>query len=157
MVDRSELENAVRAFYNARNRNDLDAMIALLDPDCSFRIAGSNQLGPITQLVQGEESLRAAMDALVDDWDLSELHIISLHVDDNTAFIHRAGKVCFVPSGAVIETELLDRLTFSESGLITDYLEFIDTHLVADTAGLLSPQEAIPFAPETISESRLQL
>ncbi|MEZ2132103.1 MULTISPECIES: nuclear transport factor 2 family protein [unclassified Sinorhizobium] len=135
MSDREQLENTIREFYRARDKGDIDAMMALFDPACRFRIAGSDKLGSITQQVDGQAALREAVTTLVDTWDLSNVRITSLHVDGDTVFVHRTGEIRFIPSGEVTPTELLDKLTF-RNGLVVDYLEFVDTLLVADTIGL---------------------
>jgi hypothetical protein len=65
------------------------------------------------------------------------LRIVSVHADDNTVFVHRAGQIHHIPSGTTRPTEMLDELT-SENGQATDYLEFVDTFLVAQIVGLIS-------------------
>jgi ketosteroid isomerase-like protein len=136
MTDRSELESAIHAFYRLRNENDIDGIMAWLDPHCSFRIVGNDRLGSLTQRVNDRETLRLAIEAILENWDLSEMGIVDLHVDRDTIFAHRAGRIRFIPTNTVINTELLDKITFRD-GLIIDFVEFVDTLLVADTTGLL--------------------
>ncbi|MET4687061.1 nuclear transport factor 2 family protein [Sinorhizobium fredii] len=93
MTDRNELESAVKMIYGARNENDLDAIMGWFDPSCRFRIVGSTWLGPMTEPVNGTDSIRSSIQALLDNWDLSGVSIVSLHVDGDTVCVHRAGPV----------------------------------------------------------------
>jgi ketosteroid isomerase-like protein len=137
MSDRRELEDAIREFFKVRNDKDIEAIMAMLDPACSFRIVGNDRLGRMTQRVDDPETMRVAVRALIADWDLSNVSIISLHVDGETIFAHRAGQIRYVPSNVYINTEFLDKVTFRD-GRIVDFVEFVDTLMVADTIGLLT-------------------
>ncbi len=137
MTDRSELESAVRMIYGARNENDIDTIMAWFDPACRFRIVGSAWLGPMTQPVNGTDSIRSSIQALLDNWDLSGVSIVSLHVDGDTVCVHRAGQVRFIPSDTSKDMELMDKFTFKD-GRVVDFAEFVDTLEVAETVGLLS-------------------
>ncbi len=137
MRDRRELEDAVRRFYQARNDNDIEAIMAMLDPACSFRIVGDDRLGPMTQRIDDPGTMRVAIQALLEAWDLSNFSIIGLHVDGETVFAHRAGQIRHLPSNVCINTEILDKITFKD-GRIVDFEEFVDTLLVADILGVLT-------------------
>jgi ketosteroid isomerase-like protein len=136
MTDRSELESAIHTFYRLRNENDIDGIMAWLDPHCCFRIVGNDQLGSLTQRINDRETMRLAIEAILENWDLSLMSVVDLHVDRDTIFVHRAGRIRFIPTDAVINTEILDKITF-RAGLIIDFVEFVDTLLVADMTGLL--------------------
>ncbi|MDE1992543.1 MAG: nuclear transport factor 2 family protein [Rhizobiaceae bacterium] len=136
MVERSDIERAVQAIYQARDGNDLDGLMALTHPDCGFRIVGSDRLGQMTQRAAGPESLRGTLGALMGIWDFSGLRTISVHIDGNTAFVHRSGPVRFVPADRTIETEIVDKLTFRDGALV-EIEEFIDTLQAAEIAGLV--------------------
>ena len=136
MGNGSTLQDTMHAFYKVRNASDVDGIFGYLDPTCSFRIAGTDKLGTFTQRFDEPVGLRAAVTALVGDWDLSGLSTVSSHADGDTVFVHRKGDVRFIPTGAVIDTEVLDKVRF-DSGKIVEYVQFIDTYLVAQTAGLI--------------------
>lgn len=135
MGDRSTLENAVQEIFAARNSGDIKAVMALLHPACIFRIAGSDRAGSLAQKAQAPETLQAALEVLIANWDLSGLNTVSLHIDGETVFAHRIGQVRFIPSDAVLNTELLDKITY-RNGLIIEYVQFVDTLAIADIAGL---------------------
>jgi ketosteroid isomerase-like protein len=48
--------------------------------------------------------------------------------------VHLSGRIRHVPTGKVLDTEILDKLTIKD-GKIVDFAEFLDTHLVAQTVG----------------------
>ncbi|THK34385.1 nuclear transport factor 2 family protein [Ensifer sp. MPMI2T] len=133
MTDRSELESMMHAIYQARADNDLDALMAHVHPACSFRIAGSDRLGPMAQKVEGEEAVRLNFKALMDAWDLSKVGTLALHIDGETVLAHRAGEVRFVPSDARFETEFIDKVTFRD-GLMVEIMEFVDTLQLMEVA-----------------------
>lgn len=138
MMDRSELERTVRAFYRARNDHDLDAVISLVDPDASFRIAGNFRLGPLTHMVEGASEVRARFADLIANWDLSVMKIESMHVDGDTAVVHRTGPVRFIPEDKFFDTEMMDKLTFRD-GRVIEFTEFVDTLLAAEIIGFVKP------------------
>lgn len=152
MTDRSELERTVRAFYRARNDNDIDAVMKHVDPDATFRIVGSYRLGPLTHMVEGAAEIRARFTDLMAAWDLSDLDVESVHVDGDTVLIHRNGPVHFIPKDVFIDTEMLDKVTFS-NGRIIEYTEFVDTLMAAEMVGFVKPSgiwtgvSAMPMDP----------
>ena len=135
MSNRDELANAVAAFYETRNSARPEDVLRLLDPTCSFRIVGTDKLGPFTQMVNTPETVERAAKVLFENWDLSGLRVVSLHVDGDTVFAHRAGTVRYIPGGTSFDTEILDKITFKD-GLIVEFLQFADTFHVAQVAGL---------------------
>jgi ketosteroid isomerase-like protein len=137
MTDRNELERTVQALYKARRDNDLDTFMTFFDPACSFRIVGNDRLVPMTQRVNGADSLRIAVQGFMDNWDFTKLDTISLHVDGDTVFAVRSGQVRYIPFNISKDTEFIDRFTF-KNGLVTDLAEYVDTLEVAETIGLVT-------------------
>ena len=125
----------VREMYAARQLNTRDAVEKYFDPDIAFRVAGSGLLHPMTAPIRGAEALRGVLDSLLSTWDWSGFGITSVNVDADKAFVHLAGKIRHLPSGTLIDTEILDVLTYKE-GRIIAFTEFLDTQLVAKTPGL---------------------
>jgi ketosteroid isomerase-like protein len=137
MSDRSALEAAAANFYEKRGRADLEEALKLYHPDCSFRLVGTDQLGAFTQPVQTLEALRGTAKHLFETWDLSGLHSVSVNVDGDTVFVHRAGPVRHTPSDTSFDTEMMDVFTFKD-GLILDYKQFVDTYKVAEVTGIIA-------------------
>lgn len=141
MTDRSTLESTIREIYRARDAGDIDALMKWIHPACSFRVVGTGRLGPMTQKVDDPISLRATLMALMESWDLSAVQDSGLHIDGDTAFVHRAGQVRFIPTETRFETEIVDKFMFRD-GRVVELTEFVDTLLVAETAGLVAPAVA---------------
>lgn len=122
-------------FYQARSRGDIDGHLSFAHPRCTFRVVGTDKLGPLTQPVATPEDVRAAAVALFGAWDLSGVETVSVDTIGDTAYVHRAGTVRFIPTGESYHTEILEKLTF-EDDLIIEYLQFADTLHLALTAGM---------------------
>jgi ketosteroid isomerase-like protein len=136
MSSREEIQELVKRFYAVRNELDVDGTMACIDNSCTFRVVGTNGLDPLTRIADTPEKLRAAAEAFIAAWDISGLQNASLHVDGNTAFVHRVGSATFMPTGVTIETEILDKITFKD-GRVVEYLQFADTHDLAKTMGII--------------------
>ncbi|PTM93379.1 nuclear transport factor 2 family protein [Mycoplana dimorpha] len=138
MTDRSELERTAQALYQARNDNDVDAMMSFVDPDASFHIAGNYRLGPLTHVVDGAAEIRARFSDLVEAWDLSGMDYDSMYVDGDTVLVHRTGSVRYIADDSRFPTEILDKLTFRD-GRIVAFTEFVDTLMAAEAIGFVKP------------------
>lgn len=138
MTDRRELERTVRAFYRARNDHDIDAIMSMVDPEASFRIAGNYRLGPLTHSVDGASEIRARFSDLMASWDLSDMDFDSIYIDGDTAIVHRAGPVRFIPQDSFFDTEMMDKLTFRD-GRVIEFTEFVDTLQAAEIIGFVKP------------------
>jgi ketosteroid isomerase-like protein len=135
MADSAAIREFVENLLELRNRADTDAIFALMDPSFHFRICGTDRLDPFTRAASDPNQVQATITALVGDWDLSGLENLSIHVGGDTAFVHRKGDVRHIPSGKVINTELMDKITVRD-GRLVEYLQFVDTFLVAHTIGM---------------------
>jgi ketosteroid isomerase-like protein len=135
VTDKADIENIVRACYTARQRNDADATLAFFHPEASFRIAGSENLKPLSQPLSGIGELRPVMERLVLDWDWSQFPIMTVLVDGDTAVVHSVGLMKHVPSGTSFDTEILDKVTLRDRKII-DLVEFADTQTVARAVGM---------------------
>lgn len=136
MSDSAATRDLVEKFWKLRNIPDTSAMLALMSPDFHFQICGADQLHPLTQPASNPEQVRATITALVRDWDLSGVKTLSIHAAGETAFVHRKGDVRHIPSGRVIDTEFMDKITVRD-GRLVEYLEFVDTFLIARTCGVI--------------------
>jgi len=137
MSSREEIKALVERFYAARNALDVDGTMACIDNSCTFRVVGTaDGLDPLTRVADTPEMLRGAAEAFIATWDISGLRNESLHVDGETAFVHRAGSATHIPTGKTIETEIMDKITFKD-GRVVEYLQFADTYDLARTMGII--------------------
>ena len=126
----SNLER-LREFYDARAKFDKQKHLSFVHPACVYRIAGCEKLHPLTKECATPAEIQAAADTTFAAWDMSELGTVSIHESGDTIYVHRRGKVGFVPNGASMQTEFIDKLTFKD-GMIIEYLQFLDTFAVDD-------------------------
>lgn len=134
MASRSEIEQFVNNTYEERTKGNIDKLLSHFHPDCRFRIAGSERMGPLSAHINGRENFRPMLKALIDDWDFAEFHTEGLYVDGETVFAHRAGTIRHVPTGTPIVTEILDKITVRD-GKIVEFVQFLDTDAIANVAG----------------------
>jgi ketosteroid isomerase-like protein len=137
MTDRQAILAAVQNHYAMRNTEDPAKVLATIHPECCHRIVGTDRLAPFTQVNRGEDALRKAVDSLVGAWDLSGLENLNIYIDEqqNTALIHRKGRVRHKDTGITFDTELIDKLAFKD-GRIVEYDQFVDTYHVAKEMGM---------------------
>lgn len=136
MSSREEIEGLVLQLQAARDTQSTERTLACMDQSCTFRVVGTDGLGPLTAVNDTPEKLRSAATALIDVWDLSGLRNVSIHVDGNTALVHRAGTVMYKPTGVTMPSELMEKIVFKD-GKIVEYLQFADTYLIASTMGVI--------------------
>ena len=139
MTDRQAILAAVENHYAMRNTEDPAKVLATIHPDCRHRIVGNDRLAPFTQINQGEDALRKAVDSLVGEWDLSGLRNLNIYIDEqqNTARVQRKGTVLHKEKGIKFDTEMIDKLTFRD-GRIVEYDQFVDTYHVAKEMGMIA-------------------
>ena len=135
MSSREEIEGLVSRLHAARDTQSVDQTLACIDQSCTFRVVGTDRLGPLTAAADTPEKLRGTAEALIGVWDLSGLRNVSVHIEGDTALAHRAGTVTYKPTGETMQTEMMEKITFKD-GLIVEYLQFIDTYHVAGMMGI---------------------
>jgi ketosteroid isomerase-like protein len=129
MTDRATIEALIKQGYAARERGDVDAIIACFRPDGRFHLVGSPQAASICGLAAGHAELRAAMGALVANFEISQRDFVAILIDGNRAAVHSRVKARHVPNDKIVTTDILDLWTF-ENGEIVEILEFADTALI---------------------------
>jgi ketosteroid isomerase-like protein len=134
MASRSEIEQFVNIIYEDRKKGNIDKLLPHFHPDCRFRIAGSESMGPLTAQINGRENFRGMLKALIDDWDFADFRTERLYVDGDTVFAHRAGTIRHVPTDTRFVTEILDKITVRENQIV-DFVEFVDTQTIANVSG----------------------
>lgn len=126
----SNLEK-LQEFYDARAKFDKEKHLSFVHDACVYRMVGSDKLHPMTMECATPAARRKAADDTFAFWDMSQLDNVSIHECGDTIYVHRRGKVGFIPNGASMQTEFIDKLTFKD-GKIVEYLQFLDTFGVKD-------------------------
>lgn len=135
MTDREAFKKTIADFYDARGRSNYDETLSHVHEDCCFRIVGTPALKPFTRTVNSLPEINNTTRDLFETWDLKGLKSVSVHIDGDTAHVHRAGTVTFIPAQKSFETELMDKFVLKD-GKIVEYLQFVDTFQLAREAGL---------------------
>jgi ketosteroid isomerase-like protein len=135
MTDRKTIEAVIDRCYAARQKGDIETLMAAFDADAVFELAGSKKLVPAAEAARGHQNIREAMTGLIAVFDFIDRDIISMVIDGERAAVHSRVKIRFVPRDRTFTTDLLDSFHFRD-GKIVELLEFADTALIRD---LMSP------------------
>jgi ketosteroid isomerase-like protein len=135
MTDRKAIEAVINQCYAARQKGDIDTLMAAFDKDGAFGLAGSKEMVAAVGTVRGHEAIRENMRGLIAAFDFTGRDIISMVIDGEHAAVHSRVTIRFVPRDRTFTTDLLDLFHFRD-GKIVELLEFADTALIKD---LMSP------------------
>jgi ketosteroid isomerase-like protein len=135
MTDRKTIVAVIERCYAARQKGDIETLMAAFDADAVFELAGSKELVPAAVAARGHQNIRTAMTELIAVFDFIDRDIISIVIDGERAAVHSRVKIKFVPRDRTFTTDLLDSFHFRD-GKIVELLEFADTALIRD---LMSP------------------
>jgi ketosteroid isomerase-like protein len=135
MTDRKTIEAVIDRCYAARQKGDIETLMAAFDPDAVFELAGSKGLVPAAEAARGHQNIRTTMTGLIAVFDFIDRDIISTVIDGERAAVHSRVTIKFVPRDRTFTTDLLDSFHFRD-GKIVELVEFADTALIRD---LMSP------------------
>ena len=126
MTERAATRDLILKTYDARCRGDLDALMACLHPQCSYRLIGAPQAAPLCEETTGHAALRLQMAALIETFVFSDVEVLSLTIEGASAAYHWRARVTFAPTGRSDIFEILDVITV-EGGKIRTVAQFTDT------------------------------
>jgi ketosteroid isomerase-like protein len=135
MTDRKTIEAAIDRCYAARQKGDIETVMAAFDPEGVFELAGSKEMVAAVGVARGHQDIRSTMTGLIAAFDFIDRDIISMVIDGERAAVHSRVKIRYVPRNETITTDLLDTFHFKD-GKIVEFVEFADTALIKD---LMSP------------------
>ena len=123
---------AAKRFYEARNRGDIDAVLAECDPQVTWRPHLAT-LG--TKPIRGHEEVRAYMLSLQEDWETFRHEPEEFHDagDVVVAFLHTHARGR--ESGAVVEVSVAHVLEFKD-GVCLGYVSYHDREEALRVAGI---------------------
>jgi ketosteroid isomerase-like protein len=131
---RRKVIRVLKELVAARAAGDAKRIAKLFAPNSVLRFSGSPELGPMTAVHKGRDAIEAAVAGLCQTWDFGDFPVVSTHFDGATAYSYRKGVVRHLPSGAIFNFEMLDRIVFKR-GQIVEFVEFMDTDKVRRVAG----------------------
>ncbi|MCJ9696516.1 nuclear transport factor 2 family protein [Rhizobium sp. PRIMUS64] len=137
MTAKHDMKKLVEEIYAVRDRGDVEATLALIGGDCTFRMVGNTRMAPFSTESSGH-AFRQAITQLITVWDLSNIRTAGIYVDEDEqmVFAHREGEVRHIPSGVSFHTEFVDKIHFRD-GKPVKIVEFVDTLQVAETTQMI--------------------
>jgi uncharacterized protein (TIGR02246 family) len=101
-MDREAIKALVDRAYQARDKDDVEATLALFHPDAQFQIAGSQDHAKAAMTVQGHQQFREASAGLVATFQFVERTFLSTLIDGDRAAVHTRAKLRFVPNDRTV-------------------------------------------------------
>jgi ketosteroid isomerase-like protein len=129
MAGREAMIETINRAYGARDKGDLEGLMAAFHPNAVFELKGEKDVLEIAGPVQGHPSLRVAMAGFIAAFEFMKRDIVETMVDGDRIAVHCRVTIRFVPGDVVVTTDLLDKFRF-EDGKIIELLEFADTALI---------------------------
>jgi ketosteroid isomerase-like protein len=131
-MNRNHIEQAVRALWDARLHNDLDAMMELLADDAVYAMNGRGTGVPaLLKPTEGKPGVREIFRELLDVWHFDNWREVSLVIEGNKAFLHWSARATCVPTKKSDDFDVFDVFTFRDG-------QIIKMHQSTDTALMMS-------------------
>jgi ketosteroid isomerase-like protein len=127
-MDRSGIEALVKKLYAARVDGDMDALSQAFAENATFQIAGSPEYSMLSSLAEGHETVMSLMRTIVDTFSLSDVAILDLLIDGNTAAVRWRATVNVMTTGQTVTTEIGAFIEIAD-GKVVSLIEFVDTAL----------------------------
>jgi len=129
MASREAMIDTIYRAYDARDKGDIEGLMAAFHPNAVFEIKGEKDILQIAGPVQGHPSVRAAMTGFIETFEFMKRDIIDAMAEGDRIAIHSRLKVRFIRGDVVVTTDVLDKFKF-EDGKIIELVEFADTALI---------------------------
>jgi ketosteroid isomerase-like protein len=134
MASREAMIETIHQAYDARDKSDIEGLMAAFHPNAVFELKGEKDIVEIAGAVQGHSNLRAAMTALIETFEFVKRDIVEAIVEGDRAAVRSRATIRFTPKDIVVTTDILDMFRF-EDGKITELVEFADTALIKSLVG----------------------
>ncbi len=135
MTSRTQIEETIRSLYVARVRGDLDGTLKDMADDAVFALhARGTGAAQLSAPIVGKASIRAAIGALVADWQFKDWKQIDLLVDGEKALLHWRANVTNTKSRKSEVFDVFDVIKFRD-GKIVDFQQSTDTAMMMRLAG----------------------
>jgi ketosteroid isomerase-like protein len=131
MADREAMKTLIKEAYAARDRGDVNGLMAAFHSDASFELVGAAAALEVTGAVNGHARVQTSMRGFIDVFKFEHREILSEVFDGEQAAVHSRFTVTFIPNGKTFTSEVLDLFRFAD-GKIIELREFADTALIRD-------------------------
>jgi hypothetical protein len=126
---RTEFEQWLRDFYQARLSNDVERCMRFFTAQSTFRLAGSAKTSSIARTSDTLSAIREQVTELIRVWTWKKIDTYNLIIDGDTAAVRYQLTAVFNPSGELLTTEIVDVAKVS-AHTIVEFHQFIDTAAV---------------------------
>ena len=134
MTDRTHIEQSVRAFWKARLRDDLDAMMNLVADNAVYEMnARGTGVPDLEHPTKGKAAIMQVCRDLMDLWHFENWREIDLSIDGDKGILHWKARATCVPTQKSGEFDVVDVFRFRD-GKIVDMRENTDTALIMKLA-----------------------
>jgi ketosteroid isomerase-like protein len=117
--------------YAARDKGDIDGLMAAFHPNAVFELAGASHAPEVTGAANGHGHIRTALADFIAAFEFIKRDIIGSIVERDRAAVHSRLQVRFIPNNHRFTSEVLDVITFKD-GKIIELVEFADPALIKD-------------------------
>lgn len=131
MGNRETVLELIRQAYAARDRGDLDGLVAAFHPDAVFTLVGDRKSINVAGSAQGHRGLREALGGFIATFQFVKRDILSELVEGDRAAVQSRLVVRYNPTKETRTTECLDLLKFQDRKII-ELIEFADTAQIRD-------------------------
>ena len=135
MTSRVQIEETIRLLYIARVKGDLDGTLRDIADDAVSGLHARGTGAPqLSAPIAGKASIKAAIGALIADWQFRDWKQIDLLVDGEKAMLHWRANVTNTKSNKSEVFDVFDVIKFRD-GKIVDYQQSTDTAMMMRIAG----------------------
>ena len=114
MENRETMLDLIKQAYAARDKGDLEGLVAVFHPEAVFRLVGDKKALEVAGSVKGHGALREALGGFIATFQFVERQILSELVEGDRAAVHSRLVVRYNPANTTHTTECLDLLKFQD-------------------------------------------
>ena len=131
MTERETVRKLIEQAYAARDRGDIDGVMAAFHANGKFCLAGERKTLELAGTVDGHSSVREAMRGFIAAFEFIKRDILSMIIDGDRAAVHSRLKIRAAAKDVTFTTELVDVFKI-EDGKVMMLTEFADTALIKE-------------------------
>ncbi len=126
ILDREEIENAIRNIHNLRANAQFDALERYLAPDAVFEYVGDSINFPYAGIYTGKKAIIALYNWINTEIEMLDSRMVERIIDGDRAFSRRKVEVQHRGTGVHDVHEIWDTWKFRD-GLVTHSVKLVDT------------------------------
>lgn len=129
MSDRETVRKLIEQAYAARDKGDIEGVMAAFHNDATFSLAGERKTLELAGTVEGHSSVRQAMGGFIAAFEFIKREVLNMIIEGDRAAVHSRVSIRVVAKGMTVTTELVDLFKIKD-GKVLMLTEFADTALI---------------------------